>query len=59
MSDFGYKLLGQLVWRGGRWYVRRAYGRYVPSRRIAGAVGAGVLVLGGGVAALLASRRAV
>jgi hypothetical protein len=37
-----YKALGFLVWRAGKWYLRRSYGRYVPSRRVVG----GVAVLG-------------
>jgi hypothetical protein len=28
-----HKLLRSLVWKGGKWYVRRRYGRFVPSRR--------------------------
>jgi hypothetical protein len=43
----GYKLLGFVVWRAAKWYVRRSYGRYLPSRRVvaAGAVSAIVLAL--------------
>jgi hypothetical protein len=47
----GYKLLGQLVWRGGKWYVRRR----LPSARSTAAAGlaAGSLL----AAAVLLSRR--
>jgi hypothetical protein len=47
----GYKLLGYVVWRAGKWYLRRR----LPSRRVAawGAVG----VLSAGVAAALVVRR--
>jgi hypothetical protein len=42
----GYKLLGYVVWRGGKWYLRRR----LPSARTAAAVGiATVLVLAAGV----------
>ncbi len=52
MSATGYKILGFVVWRVGRWYVRNTFQQMVPSRRtllLAGAVGtvlAGALVLG-------------
>ncbi|HWG09216.1 MAG TPA: hypothetical protein VN672_09435 [Solirubrobacteraceae bacterium] len=44
MNRTGYKILGLVVWRGGRWYLRR----HTPSRRkllvaLAALVGAGVL----------------
>jgi len=29
-----YKLLGFAVWKGARWYVRRRFGRLIPSRRV-------------------------
>lgn len=54
VSDSGYKLLGQLVWRGGRWYLRRTYGHLIPSRRTV----ALVLVAGGIGAVVIVGRRA-
>jgi hypothetical protein len=46
----GYKILGYVVWNGGRWYVKRRFG-VLASRRAAavGIVGVAVaaLVLGG------------
>jgi hypothetical protein len=52
----GYKLLGYVVWNGGKFMLRRRYGHLVPSR---GAVIAGVagVVAVGTVAAVLASKR--
>ena len=56
MNATGYKILGFLVWQGGRWYVRRSYGRYLPSSRTAAAaVGVAAVSLGG--LALLSARR--
>lgn len=53
MSGNGYRLLGFLVWQGGKWYLRRR----VPVRRIAtlGLLGAGALGAG---AVLLRRARA-
>jgi hypothetical protein len=48
----GYKILGFVVWHGGRWYLRRRYGDR-PKKIFLGA-----LVLGGIAAALVAQRRA-
>jgi hypothetical protein len=47
----GYKLLGYVVWQGGKWYLRRRYGR-APRKLLAGGIVA--LVLGG---ALFAHRQ--
>jgi hypothetical protein len=48
-----YKLLGMLVWNGGKLFLRRKYGRtYVPKPVVAG----GILAVVAGVA-ILASRR--
>jgi hypothetical protein len=48
-----YKLLGMVVWRGGKFALRRKYGRtYAPKPLLA----AGVLAVVAGVA-ILASRR--
>ncbi len=51
MNPTGYKLLGYLVWHGGRWYVRRRYGGI--ARRVT--AGTLVVVLIGGAA--VAQRR--
>ena len=51
VNQNGYKLLGYLVWRGGRWYLRRR----LPSTRtvaLTGLAGISAVV----VAALLARR---
>ncbi len=53
MSANGYRLLGLIVWRGGRWYLRRR----MPARRTllsGGLLAAGVLV----ALAVLARRAA-
>ena len=47
----GYRILGIVVWHGGKWYLRRRYGDR--PRRIALAA----LVIGGIGAALIAQRR--
>ena len=48
-----YRLLGMLVWNGGKLFLRRKYGRtYVPKPLVAG----GILAIVAGVA-ILASRR--
>jgi hypothetical protein len=48
-----YKLLGMLVWRGGKLFLRRRYGpTYVPKPLVAGAVLAVVALV-----AVLAARR--
>jgi hypothetical protein len=48
----GYKLLGYVVWRAGKWYVRRR----LPSRRVAAGAGLGLIAAGAGAVVLL--RRA-
>ena len=50
----GYKVLGYAVWNGGLWFLRRRYGRLMPSRRVAavGVVGLAVAAL-----AVVATRR--
>jgi hypothetical protein len=51
VNQNGYKLIGYLVWRGGKWYLRRR----LPSTRTVALAGlAGVSVLAAG--ALLARR---
>jgi len=52
MNGNGYKLLGYVVWHGGKWYLRRR----LPSTRAL--VTATLAVLTGGAAALLIARRA-
>lgn len=39
MNGIGYKLLGYVVWRGGKWYLRR---RAPSPRKVALTAGAGV-----------------
>lgn len=51
MSGNGYKLLGFVVWRGARWYLRK---RLPSPRKIALATGAGVT---GVVAAVVIAKR--
>ena len=46
----GYKVLGYVVWQGGKWYLRR---RFAGARRKAAIAGLSVLV----VAAVLAAHR--
>jgi hypothetical protein len=49
-----YKLLGMLVWNGGKVLLRQKYGRtYMPKPVLAGAV----VVAGGLALAVLASKR--
>jgi hypothetical protein len=53
MNATGYKVLGFLVWKGGKWYLRR---RLPPARTLAlrGLAAAGALM-----AAVLLARRAI
>lgn len=44
----GYKLLGYIVWRGGRWYLQRRFPHARRNLAIAG--GVGFLLAGGAVA---------
>jgi len=46
-----YKLLGFAVWQGGKWYLRRRYGRFVPPRPVVAAL---FVAAGLGVAAAVA-----
>jgi hypothetical protein len=48
----GYKLLGYVVWRAGKWYLRRR----LPSRRAAAAAALGLA--GATAAAIVLARRA-
>ena len=48
-----YKLLGMLVWRGGKLFLRRRYGRtYAPKPLVAGVILAAVALV-----AVLAAKR--
>ncbi|HEV3229072.1 MAG TPA: hypothetical protein VGY97_06330 [Solirubrobacteraceae bacterium] len=49
----GYEVLGRVVWRVAKWYLRRTYGHLIPSRRVAAAI----LVVLGVVAVGLAGRH--
>lgn len=49
----GYKLLGFVVWRAARFFVRRRMDRMLSSRRVAAAAVVGVV----GTIAVLAARR--
>jgi hypothetical protein len=42
-----YRLLGFVVWQGGKWYLRRRASAALPSKRVAaaGLVGLGVVAL--------------
>jgi hypothetical protein len=51
MNGNGYRVIGFVVWQGGKWYLRRRIG---PLRRIA--VG-GLLAAGTLTAAALAAKR--
>jgi hypothetical protein len=53
----GYRLLGLLVWKGGKLFLRRRYGHLVPSRRVALGALLGVLMLGGAAAAARSGSR--
>jgi hypothetical protein len=53
VNGAGYKLLGLVVWRGGKWYLRKRG----PSRRKLVLVGAGGVTAAAG-AAVLARRLA-
>jgi hypothetical protein len=57
MNAQRYRVLGYLVWRGGRWYLRRAYLRRLPSRRTVVAAGGGALALTAALAALVTRAR--
>ena len=49
-----YKLLGMVVWKGAKWFLRRRYGpTYAPKPLLA----AGVLAIVAGVAVLAARRE--
>jgi hypothetical protein len=51
MSTNGYRILGFVVWQGGKWYLRR---RIRPARKLAAG---GLLAAGTLLAAALAAKR--
>ena len=51
MGSLGYKLIGIVVVKGGKLYLRRRYGRCVPSRRTTLVGLLGLLAAGTAVAA--------
>jgi hypothetical protein len=52
----GYKLLGYMVWQGGKWYARRRLPDAPPKLALAGVAGIAGVALAGGV--FVAQRRA-
>jgi len=52
MSNNGYRLLGYVVWQGGKWYLRR---RLPSTRKL---VLSGLVVCAGLTGAALVARRA-
>jgi hypothetical protein len=52
----GYTLLGKLVWRGGRWYLRR---RYPNAGRRLKLAAAGLALSAGAAVAVASTRRSV
>jgi hypothetical protein len=54
MNATAYKLLGALVWKGGKLYLRRTHPE-LSSRRLLAAAGGGAVLLAG-AAAVIASR---
>ncbi|MCL2769661.1 MAG: hypothetical protein FWD42_06070 [Solirubrobacterales bacterium] len=57
MSRNAYRLLGYVVWRGGKWYVQRYYLSKLPPPRKIALVGAGGVAATGTTVVL--ARRAV
>jgi len=51
----GYKLLGLLVWRGARWYVRRRFPG-APRKLLVGGAAVGTLVAGAAAVAAVRQR---
>jgi hypothetical protein len=49
-----YKLLGYVVWNGGKYFLKRRYGGYLPTPAL---VGLGAAVVGGVALAVLAKRN--
>jgi hypothetical protein len=47
----GYKLLGYVVWRAGRWYVRRQMRARLTGRKAIAFAGLAALAIGGALAA--------
>ena len=42
----GYKLLGIVVWKGGRWFLRRKYGAAMAPKPLLAGAGVVALVVG-------------
>jgi hypothetical protein len=55
MNAKRYKMLGYVVWHGGRWYLRRRYRQRLPSRRRLAGAALGALVAAAALA--LIARR--
>ncbi len=53
----GYKLLGVLVWRGARWYVRRRYPG-APRKLLIGGLAVGAVAAGAAAGAVVRQRAA-
>jgi hypothetical protein len=51
----GYKILGYVVWNGGKMFLRRRYGHLVPSRSVVAAGVAGVALVA--AAGVFAAKR--
>jgi len=49
-----YKLLGMAVWHGGKYFLKRRYGAYLPTPVL---LGLGAAAVGGVVLAALAKRN--
>ena len=49
-----YKLLGMAVWHGGKYFLKRRYGAYLPTPVL---VGVGAAAAGGIALAIVASKR--
>ena len=54
IAAVGYKVLGFVVWQGGKWFARRKVNALISGRRLAAA---GVVAVGIGGLAVAASRR--
>jgi hypothetical protein len=47
----GYKILGWAVWHGAKVFLRRRYGRYLPSKQVSAGIVVALLVAAGAIAA--------
>jgi hypothetical protein len=57
MNSNAYKLLGYVVWKGGKLYLRRTHPALASRRIAAGAGGAALLLAGAGAALASRARR--